>query len=74
MPGSTLILRYAARRNKVPAIRPIDEGEAGRSGRAFSGGHKETRRRRRAFVMTDTELKLMVALAIMGLSNQPRIG
>jgi hypothetical protein len=32
------------------------------------------RRRRSAFVMTDTELKLIAALAIMGLSSQCQIG
>lgn len=31
-------------------------------------------RSRRAFATTDTELKLIAALAIIGLSSQPRIG
>ena len=34
------------------------------------GCYRGLRRKRRAFVMTDTELKLIAALAIMGLSNQ----
>ena len=34
------------------------------------GGHSGVRRRRRALVMTDTELKLMAALAIIGLNSQ----
>ena len=31
-------------------------------------------RRRRAFVITDTELKLIAAAAIIGLSNSPKNG
>jgi hypothetical protein len=31
-------------------------------------------RRRRALVITDTELKLMAAAAKMGLSSQPKMG
>ena len=34
--------------------------------------YREVRRRRSAFVMTDTELKLIAALAIIGLSSHPR--
>jgi hypothetical protein len=31
-------------------------------------------RRRKAFAITETELKLMAAAAIMGLSNRPKAG
>ncbi len=36
--------------------------------------YRETRRRRNALAMTETELKLIAALASMGLSNQPKMG
>src|SRR5712692_3714091 len=36
--------------------------------------YRETLRRRRAVAMTETELKLIAALASMGLSNQPKMG
>jgi transposase len=36
--------------------------------------HSDVRRKRRALLMTDTELKLIAALAIIGLSSQPKIG
>lgn len=40
----------------------------------LKGVHKGTFRRRSALVMTDTELKLMAAAAIMGESSQPNTG
>ena len=36
--------------------------------------HSSTRRSRRAFVITEAELKLMAAAAIIGLSSQPVSG
>jgi hypothetical protein len=36
--------------------------------------HKRTLRMRSAFVMTSTELMLIAALAIIGLSSKPRAG
>ena len=36
--------------------------------------YNSTRRRRSAFAMTDTELKVIAALAIIGLSNRPTNG
>ena len=36
--------------------------------------HSVTRRNRRAFPMTDTELKVIAALAIIGLSSSPKNG
>src|SRR5689334_4001732 len=36
--------------------------------------HREVRLRRSALPMTDTELKVIAALAIMGLSSNPRLG
>jgi hypothetical protein len=44
-------------------------------GRSQAGSHYNRRRRsRNAFVTTDTELRLMAALAITGLSNMPKKG
>ena len=37
-------------------------------------GHRGTRRSRRAFAITDTELRLMAALASMGLISRPKAG
>jgi len=42
--------------------------------RMQSSSHNSNERSRNALVMTDTELKVMAALAIMGLSNSPMIG
>ena len=36
--------------------------------------HTSTYRRRKAFAITETELKLMAAAAIIGLNNNPRNG
>jgi hypothetical protein len=36
--------------------------------------HKRARRKRSAFVITSTELMLIAALAIIGLSNRPKAG
>src|SRR5207253_2641153 len=36
--------------------------------------HKTTRRRRSAFAITETELKVMAALAMIGLRSSPKIG
>jgi hypothetical protein len=38
------------------------------------GPHNSRVRSRNALLMTDTELKVMAALAIIGLSNSPKIG
>ncbi len=38
------------------------------------GAYSEMLRRRRALAMTETELKVMAALAIIGLSNKPANG
>ena len=40
----------------------------------FSAFHNFTFRRRRALVMTETELKLIAAPAMIGLSSQPKNG
>ncbi|ODU05285.1 MAG: hypothetical protein ABS89_02105 [Thiobacillus sp. SCN 63-1177] len=48
-----------------------------RAGSAFpilQGIHRLMRRNRSALVITDTELKLMAAAAIMGESNNPKTG
>ena len=36
--------------------------------------HSDTRRSRRAFAMTDTELNVMAAAAMIGLSSKPKKG
>lgn len=43
-------------------------------GAVLNAPYNRTRRRRRALLTTDTELKLMAAAAIMGLSNRPNTG
>ena len=42
--------------------------------RSYKGLYNFIRFRRRAFVITDTELKLMAAAAIIGLSRMPKNG
>ena len=39
-----------------------------------ASGYSSTFRRRKEFVMTETELKLMAAAAIIGLSRMPKRG
>ncbi len=47
---------------------------ASREGPSNRLAYRETFRRRKALAMTETELKLIAALASMGLSSQPKIG
>src|ERR1035437_3644854 len=47
---------------------------AGFDSRSSNHAESLTFRRRRAFVITDTELKLIAAAAIIGLSNRPKNG
>ena len=44
------------------------------AGRMLPGSHKATRRSRSEFAITETELKLIAALAIIGLSSTPGAG
>lgn len=77
------VMKYERLREKFPPS--IDDGRALRSGRErmkFGNGRPQTAglsqsatlRRRRALAITETELKLMAALASIGLSSQPRNG
>ena len=46
----------------------------GSRGATVQGGQRFTARNRKAFAITDTELRAMAALARMGLSSSPKNG
>jgi hypothetical protein len=55
--------------------KPVAEGLVGSAGEApLVRSYSLARRSRSALPMTETELRLMAALAIMGLSNRPATG
>lgn len=67
--GPTPMTRLAIRSRRMVTAMKLAAAR-----RHKSGSHRVKRRRRSALVMTDTELKLIAAAAIMGLSNRPKIG
>src|SRR5205807_9369472 len=78
-------LRPMGRSPAAASVRFVAEGQHARRGliwrfdRSLTGTlrastHKTTRRRRSAFPITETELKVMAALAIIGLRSSPKIG
>jgi hypothetical protein len=62
-----LSLRLSMRAMVIGRLKP-------RVGGSSPVTHNMTLRRRNALPMTDTELKLMAALAIIGLSSKPNTG
>lgn len=58
----------------VPAAISIDVTQGYWSGGLKNSSYNQMRRKRSALVMTETELKLIAALAIMGLSSHPKMG
>ena len=64
----------SAHRPSIPPDVPHGRGRGPESGPTVSLYHSVTRRRRSALPMTETELKLIAAAAIIGLSKRPRKG
>ncbi len=62
----------AFRGDRLPAA--AGEQHRDRAAEREPPAHSFTPRKRNAFVMTDTELKLIAAAAIIGLSNTPKNG
>lgn len=62
--------RWRAQFWMTGSLYTITGGLAGRVG----ASHSSTLRSRKAFVMTDTELKVIAALAIIGLRSTPKNG
>lgn len=62
------------RRIPREAVPPAASVPGGRPGPSPANGQSSTRRRRRALAITDTELNVIAALAIIGLSRMPAKG
>ncbi len=77
MLAATMVAKSAAYdsatcRSRNALIEDIAIAAASKSGR--SRGYSRTKRKRSELVITDTELKLMAAAAMTGLSSRPKAG
>ena len=68
---SAAIASYPASRRDRPQL---DARRARQNAAVGAPGYSSTRRSRSAFAMTDNELRVMAALAQMGLMRRPRTG
>src|SRR2546427_170314 len=71
--GQLSDLEAAIHVRSKPKPFPLGEGQ-GRFSRTFFEDYRASRRNRSALKMTETELKLIAALAMIGLSRRPKTG
>ncbi len=69
---ATALAVYVHERRDVPAPRPAADGQE--LVPIHRSTHRSTRRSRSALAMTDSELRVMAALAQMGLMRRPMTG